>query len=135
MQERRSEVRLLCADMVEVTWKDQGRSRHATAILEDISASGACLQLETAVPYGVVIRWECPNQNFVGRVRYCTYREIGFFVGVEFEGGTRWSKQVYEPRHFLDLERLIARSKQRTREEGKGPISPRERRAGPPGRT
>ena len=120
MRERRSEVRLLCADMVEVSWRNQGRSRRATALLEDISASGACLQLETAVPCGVEICWECPSQKFVGRVRYCTYREIGFFVGVEFEGGTRWSKQVYEPRHFLDLERLIARSKKKARAEGKG---------------
>jgi hypothetical protein len=120
MQERRSEVRLLCADMVEVSWRDQGRSRRATAILEDISARGACLQLETAVPCGVEIGWTCPSQKFVGRVRYCTYREIGYFVGVEFEGGTRWSKQVYEPRHFLDLERLMARSRKKVRAEGKG---------------
>ena len=119
MQERRSEVRLLCADMVQVSWRDQGRSRRATAILEDISASGACLQLETAVPCGVEIGWDCPNQKFVGRVRYCTYREIGYFVGVEFEGGTRWSKQVYEPRHFLDLELLMARARKRARAEGK----------------
>ena len=119
MQERRSEVRVLCADMVEVSWRDQGRSRRATALLEDISASGACLQLETAVPCGEEIRWECPNQRFVGRVRYCAYREIGYFVGVEFEGGTRWSKQVYEPRHFLDLERLMARARKKARAEGK----------------
>ena len=124
MQERRSEVRVLCADMVEVSWRDQGRTRRVTALLEDISPSGACLQLETAIPCGVEMRWECPNQKFVGRVRYCTYREIGYFVGVEFEGGTRWSKQVYEPRHFLDLERLIAQSKKRGREEGKGSDRP-----------
>ena len=124
MQERRSEVRVLCADMVEVSWRDQGRSRRATALLEDISASGACLQLETAVPCGVEIRWECPNQKFVGRVRYCTYREIGYFVGVEFERGTRWSQQVYEPRHFLDLERLVARSGKNCPAGGRGPDKP-----------
>lgn len=124
MQERRSEVRVMCADMVEVSWRDRGRSRRATALLEDISARGACLQLETAVPCGVEIGWECPNQKFVGRVRYCTYREIGYFVGVEFEAGTRWSKRAYEPRHILDLERLIAQSKKEGREEGKDADTP-----------
>jgi hypothetical protein len=124
MQERRLEFRVLCADMLEVSWKDRGGSRGATALLEDISPSGACLQLETAVPCGVEIRWECPKQKFVGRVRYCTYREIGYFVGVEFEGGTRWSRQAYQPRHFLDLEHLIARSEKRGRAGGGDPDSP-----------
>ena len=108
MQEQRSEVRNLCADMVEVQWReDSGRARHATALLEDISASGACLQLETAVPIGVIMRWECPNHQFAGRVRYCTYREIGYFAGVEFENGTKWSKRDYTPQHLLDLGKLV----------------------------
>jgi len=109
MTERRTEVRNMCADMVEVRWSDRttGRSRHATALLEDISASGACLQLEIAVPVGIEMRWECPNHQFVGRVRYCTYREIGYFAGVEFEPGAKWSKRAYKPRHMLDLKRLL----------------------------
>jgi hypothetical protein len=109
MTERRSEVRILCADMVEVRWRDKvtGKSSHATALLEDISASGACLQLEMAVPVGAEMHWECPNHQFTGRVRYCTYREIGYFVGVEFGAGAGWSKQAYKPRHLLDLKRLL----------------------------
>ena len=109
MAEQRSETRILCADMLEVTWREDGRNRRATALLEDISHSGACLQLERAVPLGAEIHWECPHQRFAGRVRYCAYREIGYFVGVEFHPNTRWSKQAYEPAHLLDLERLIKR--------------------------
>jgi hypothetical protein len=113
MQERRSEARSMCADMLEVVWNEKlGRSRRATALLEDICPSGACLQLETAVPLGVEIRWECERQRFVGRVRYCSYRDIGYFVGVEFDGATKWSKQAYEPQHLLDLERLVASAKE-----------------------
>jgi len=108
MQERRNEVRSMCADMVEAHWRDEnGRQRSGTALLEDISASGACLQLENAVPVGVGIQWECPGQQFAGRVRYCTYREIGYFVGVEFSGDVRWSEKAYTPRHMLDLKRLV----------------------------
>jgi hypothetical protein len=112
MQERRSEVRMLCADMVEVHWTEQtGRKRRAVGLLEDISASGACLQLETGVPLGVEIHWECPKQAFCGHVQYCVYREIGYFVGVEFDSKSKWSKKAYRPQHLLDLQRLMERAK------------------------
>ena len=98
--------------MVEVCWKDQvGRTRKATGLLEDISASGACLQLETPVPLEAEIHWESPQQVFVGRVRYCVYREIGYFVGVEFDPASKWSKKTYQPQHLLDLQRLMKRGK------------------------
>jgi hypothetical protein len=109
MAERRAELRSMCADMIEVRWRDRGgRSRRATALLEDISPSGACLQLEASVPAGVEIRWECPNHEFIGRVRYCSYREIGYFAGVEFEPSAKWSRRAYLPRHLLDLKRLLS---------------------------
>ncbi len=101
---------MLCADMVEVCWRDQaGRTWKATGLLEDISACGACLQMETAVPLEAEIHWESPQQAFTGRVRYCEYREIGYFVGVEFEPESRWSKETYRPQHLLDLQQLIKR--------------------------
>jgi hypothetical protein len=112
MRERRSEVRMLCADMVEVCWKDHtGRKRRATGLLEDISPSGACLQLETAVPLGVDIVWDSPKQEFTGRVQYCVYREIGYFVGVAFDSASKWSKKAYRPQHLLDLQRLVEKAK------------------------
>jgi len=99
---------MLCADMVDVCWKERsGKTRQATAVLEDISASGACLQLETPVPTGVEIGWRSPKQEFTGRVRYCVYREIGYFVGVEFGAESKWSKQAYKPQHLLDLKKLL----------------------------
>jgi hypothetical protein len=112
MQERRSEIRMLCADMVEVCWKDHaGRTRKATGLLEDISASGACLQMETAVPLEAEIHWKSPQHAFAGHVRYCVFREIGYFVGVEFEPESRWSKKTYRPQHLLDLQQLMERGK------------------------
>jgi hypothetical protein len=110
--ERRSEVRMLCADMVEVCWKDQaGRKRRVMGLLEDISQSGACVQLETAVPLGVLIHWESPKRQFTGRVQYCVYREIGYFIGVEFDSTSKWSKRAYKPQHLLDLQQLLANAK------------------------
>ena len=112
MRERRLEVRMLCADLVEVSWKDaSGKRVKAQAVLEDISAAGACLQLETSVPLDSVVRWHSPKKEFSGLVRYCVYREIGYFVGVQFDFGSRWSKNMYQPQHLLDLERLLRQEK------------------------
>ena len=83
----------------------------AVGLLEDISASGACLQLESAVPLGVEIVWKSPKQQFSGRVRYCVYREIGYFVGVELDSSSRWSKKAFKPQHLLDLQLLLEKAK------------------------
>lgn len=110
--ERRLEVRMLCADMMQVCWKDRaGKAQRAMALLEDICASGACLQLETPVPLGVEMHWEFPKQEFRGVVRYCVYREIGYFVGVEFASASQWSKKAYRPQHLLDPQKLLEHSK------------------------
>jgi hypothetical protein len=112
MQDRRSEIRNMCADMLEIHWRDEkGRQHSQTALLEDISSSGACLQVEQALPSGVVVRWECPNQQFIGRVQHCAYREIGYFAGVRFSPATLWSKKTYRPRHLLDFEKFIAKAR------------------------
>jgi hypothetical protein len=112
MPERRSEVRMMCADMLDVFWKDgTGRKRQAVGLLEDISKSGACLQMEAPLPLGAQIGWKSSRQEFTGHVRYCSYREIGYFVGVEFDFRSRWSKRTYRPRHLLDLQTLMAGAK------------------------
>jgi hypothetical protein len=98
--------------MVDVGWVDaHGRARQATALLEDIARSGACLQFEIPVPMGAVLRISCPQGVLEGVVRYCAYREIGYFVGVQFAETSKWSRQEYQPRHMLDLERLMAAGK------------------------
>ena len=103
---------MLCADMVEVCWKDgRDKLRKATALLEDICPSGACLQLEAPVPLGSDIHWEGPRHQFNGYVRYCVYREIGYFVGAEFTSTSKWSRRTYKPQHLLDLQGLLSHSK------------------------
>jgi hypothetical protein len=122
--ERRTEARMLCADMVEIRWNERsGKQRKATALLEDISPQGACLQLEAPVPLGAEIGWDSPKQFFAGYVRYCVYREIGYFVGVEFGKATRWSKRTYKPQHLLDLQRLAANARKYSTGEEEAPTA------------
>jgi len=114
MQRPRAEIRMLCADMVDVCWKEPaGRKRKSTALLEDISPSGMCLQFEVPLAIGMHVNVHCPGDKLAGTVRYCVYREIGYFVGIELEPSSRWSRRQFEPQHLLDLEDLVLRSASR----------------------
>ncbi len=107
---------MLCADVVQARWKDaKGRSRRSTALLEDISRRGACLQLEHPIPLGAAVELHCQQQRLAGTVRYCVYREVGYFAGIEFEEGSEWSREQFQPQHLLDLKKLMARRGPRKR--------------------
>lgn len=107
MLDRRVETRMLCADLVDVRWKDPaGKSRRVVANLEDISLSGACIQMDKPIPLGTRVRISYPNGELNGVVRYCVFREIGFFIGIEFEADSRWSLREYKPQHLLDPRKL-----------------------------
>jgi hypothetical protein len=111
MFDRRIETRILCADLVEVHWRDKtARVRKTVANLEDISLSGACLQVENAIPLQTDVRISYHSGELVGKIRYCVYREIGYFLGVEFDPSNRWSQQQYRPQHMLDPRRLVIRT-------------------------
>jgi hypothetical protein len=114
MHNRRAETRMLCADLVDVQWKDKnGRIRRAVANLEDISLSGACIQVESPIPIETTVRISYPKGELQGRVCYCVFREIGYFLGIEFEPGFRWSMRQFRPQHLLDPRRLIHRGPSR----------------------
>lgn len=124
MLDRRIEPRMLCADLVDVQWKDhRRRTRRGVANLEDISLSGACLQVDRPVPQGTALKMSYPNGELSGVVKYCVYREIGYFLGVEFQEGSRWSQRHFRPQHLLDPRRLVGRVTNRLRQEGAAPIA------------
>jgi len=105
---------MLCADLVDVRWKDKnGRVRRAVANLEDISLSGACVQVDAPIAVGTTLRISYPKGELQGRVCYCVFREIGYFLGIEFEPGFRWSLRQFRPQHLLDPRRLLARATNR----------------------
>lgn len=110
MHDRRFQPRMLCADLVNVQWTDtSGRTRRAVANLEDISLSGACLQLEQEIPLNTMLRISYPKGQLAGMVRYCVYREIGYFIGLQFEKGAGWSRKLFKPQHLFDPRKMSAR--------------------------
>jgi hypothetical protein len=122
MTEKRAETRMLCSELVDVHWRDStGRRRKALANLEDISGSGVCLQMDGPIPLGTILRICHPKGEFQGSVRYCLYREIGYFLGVQFAPGCQWSPHAYQPLHLLDLRTLVMRSAKRAiKKSGEG---------------
>ena len=113
MRERRAEPRLWCSDLIQVRLESE--SAELTANLEDISPSGACVQFEEPVPAGARVCLTLGRRKFRGQVQYCVGNEIGYFAGVQFDAGQKWSRKLYEPKHLLDPSRVLARgAKSRT---------------------
>jgi hypothetical protein len=99
---------MLCADLIDVWWMDDsGHARQAVANLEDISSSGVCLQLDAPVANGVLMHICHDSVEFEGRVRYCVFRDTGYFIGVQFEEGFTWDAQQFQPKHLLDPRTLL----------------------------
>jgi hypothetical protein len=89
-------------------------------VLEDISALGACVQVEDRIPLGVSILISAnfgatsgrdahpvgsgsTGASFSGHVSYCEYRDYGYFVGIQFSDETRWSSGIFQPQHLTNL--------------------------------
>src|SRR5690349_12670204 len=100
--ERRLDSRFLCADLVSAV-SAQGTIE---AVLEDISAFGACIQTESAVPVGTEMTLLIGYERFSGRVCYCAYRDYGYFIGVRFREEDEWSEALVSPQHLISLEKF-----------------------------
>jgi hypothetical protein len=110
---------MLCADLVDVRWRDkEGRNYRVVANLEDISASGACIQLDEQLPLGVEVTITYPKGEYTGVVRYCTFRQIGYFAGIQFEAGNKWSQRMFKPLHLLDPRSLVPKPDSEGGEDG-----------------
>ncbi len=84
-------------------WKDRhGEFRIETALLEDISPLGLCLQTEAALPESSVVALNLNGTRTWAIVRHCKWQEIGHFVGVKFAPGSRWSINQFRPQHLTD---------------------------------
>lgn len=94
----------MCSDLVRIVIHPAGGVPAETvANLEDISPSGACLQLEAAIREGTDVEIVCSTCRLKAKVRYCRLAETGYDVGVEFEPRMAWDRRRFEPEHLLDV--------------------------------
>ena len=107
MLDRRAELRMLCADVVEIHWTDRsGHTRHCDANLDDISQSGVGLQVEHPIPLLTRVHIRHEQGELAGKVKSCLFRETGYLMGVELEQRCRWSPGSFRPRHLPNPRRL-----------------------------
>ena len=97
----------MCADLVRVSWTADEVMHEAGGNLEDVAPSGCRLLMDEAIPEGTSIVIRCGETLFVGKVRYCNPCEIGFDIGIEFDHIGAWERGKFEPRHFLDVRKLL----------------------------
>jgi len=108
--ERRVENRFLCAELVRVEWEDsesKAPPRVLNAVLEDISAPGACVQVEQSIGIDSPITLTIGKASFSGRVSYSVFRDYGYFVGIRFSDETVWSADMVVPEHLTDLAEIV----------------------------
>lgn len=101
----------MCAHLVALRPSAPGGFRRGmTGVLEDISSSGACLQVDTPVTTGAPMTLVIGRHAFPGTVRYCIFRETGYFIGLQFDSGIRWSREQVVPEHLLDPSEIKAKT-------------------------
>ena len=86
-EDRRKELRYKCSGLINLyVFSKSGRSEPViTGLIEDLSESGACIQIDRALPLGTKLLLKSRDGLEVHGVA-CNVREssIGCFVGVEF---------------------------------------------------
>src|SRR5437660_589556 len=104
MNEKRAAGRYLCADLVRVDWLEGEDDFHTEeAVLEDISALGACVEMERELKPGAMIMITIGGKPFSGYVSHCNFRDYGYFVGMRFSAHTPWSRRLVTPKHLTSL--------------------------------
>ena len=109
MVEKRGEPRYMCSELVNIVIRHEDQTvEEAIANLEDISPSGACVQLDEAVRLGADIEIVCSTCRFKGTVRNCRFAGSLYDVGVAFDEPDAWDASRYEPAHLLLVESGLA---------------------------
>ena len=108
MHNRRAETRMLCADLVDVQWKDKnGRTRRAIANLEDISLSGACIQVEAPIPIETHAADQLPERRTAGSGLLLRVSGNRLLPGHRVRARISVVAAAVRPQHLLDPRRLM----------------------------
>lgn len=104
-RERRTEPRLLCSDLLRLSWRlPSGSRRKETAVIEDFSSGGASVFLSAPIEPPAEVTLLSGDHVYHGVARHCERRPNGYVVGVEFEPGS--CVAGFAPQHLLDPARL-----------------------------
>jgi hypothetical protein len=104
MELERKEDRSLCAELMQIQWKDDEGVEHTEFVtLEDISRTGLCLGTDVSLSPETRVVVKYPGGKYQGRVRYCRSDPLGYQVGIEFDPGYAWSPRQFRPSHLTQF--------------------------------
>jgi len=104
MEFDRKEDRNLCAELLEIQWKDNDGTAHSEFVtLDDISRTGLCIGTDLEIPTDTNLVIKYPGGKYQGRVRYCHAIPLGYQIGIEFDPGYTWSPRQFRPSHMLQF--------------------------------
>ena len=101
-ESRRKSHRLLCSDLITVSWEGgRGYRFREAAVLEDYSPTGASLYMPVKIEPGTEIAIRTSWESFGAQVRRCEWRDDGYLLGIEFDI-PRHEKSPFVPDHLVD---------------------------------
>jgi hypothetical protein len=91
--------RWLCSHLVELQFEDE-RFPPLIALLEEISAEGALVGVESPYPIGAKLIIKAGTFEIPAEILFRLPRESDFAVWARFAGGYRWDPELWKPDHL-----------------------------------
>ena len=112
MRKNLFQPRMLCSEIVHLHVKPRcGRAQQIDATVEEIWSSGALLQAEVQVPPSSELWFVGSGRKFRGKADSDAFvPELGHHIEMRFDSNSRWSRQIYRPKHLFNPSVLLKRS-------------------------
>jgi hypothetical protein len=97
MTERRSQPRLLDAELVLLGWQAGATQLKQLGNVEDVSRNGVGVLADEPLPVGTTVTLSYGEEELSGIVRHHSLRENGCFLGIEFTESSQDSTLHFHP--------------------------------------
>jgi hypothetical protein len=97
MPDRRLQPRLSDAELVMISFEDNGSRLQQLGNLENMSLNGVGIIVGHPIPAGNAVTITYGEGELTGIVRHCTPLAEGHFIGVEFAGSSKASGLHFQP--------------------------------------
>lgn len=97
MTDQRSQPRISDAELVMLSWNENGTTSRQFGNVENLSRNGAGMIVNDALSVGITVTMTYGEGELTGIVRHCTALADAHFIGVEFVGDERDSVLHFQP--------------------------------------
>jgi hypothetical protein len=97
MTDRRLQLRISDANLVMLSWNENGTTLRQLGTLENLSLNGAGMIVDKALAVASTVAMTYGEGKLTAVVRHCTPLAEGHFIGLEFVGDSRGSLLHFQP--------------------------------------